>query len=1149
MMGSDLSTYRAAIGIFNNRRFVKSGPLKPSKSTFFELLCINLKCTFLVVNLSILQSVNPNIDIVFLLFVLHFILIIGNIEMNPGPGSSTRSSVTDNSLSICNINIRSIRNKLNFLNLFCEDFDIIAITETHLDPNIKDEEIHLESFSKSIHRKDRNAFGGGILILTKENIHVKRMNMLENDVDETIWVEISAKGQKFLLCNVYRPPGTDSEFYTRLNHSIGTSYLYSHGLVICGDLNTDLLVRENNRLLDTMNLFNLTNVIKKATRVTDQRRSLLDPILISDTLSYSFSDVFDVPRSISDHDAAVVYLLCPHKESVAFKRHIWLYDKTNKEKFSADLQALDWNALLPDGTDVDQMTDIFTETFLAVAGRSIPTREVTIRRNDKSWFNNELRREIRKRDRLRKRALKSKTDDDILKYKRQRNRVNNLKKSAKEKFESNLDNFILENVNNPKAYWKIMKMLIKSNKGSNSIPPLQNIINDQDLNDIAYADDEKCALLNKYFCSITKLDEENHQVPEFQNRTNHKLSDVHIEESEIIDIIKVLKPNKASGPDVISHKMLQLCPDKIALPLQKIFNKSIQQCKFPTSWKLANVTALFKKGDTSLPSNYRPISLISCVGKVMERIIFKYVYNHLHSNNLIYKYQSGFLPKHSTVHQLLEIYSNILNSLEKKEINCFVFCDFSKAFDKVWHKGLMCKLDSYGISGNLVNWFKSYLLDRRQKVILNTSSSNSCSLSAGVPQGSVLGPLLFIIYINDIAGNLTSLCRLYADDTSFSYSDSDREQIFSVISHDLVELDKWSNKWLMSFNPDKTEIMVFSNIEKPDFNFSLNGTSVPITDCHKHLGVTFSSNAKWNDHIENVVTSVKKHLNILRKLKYQLNRNTLEKLYLVYIRPILEYAPEVWDNCGVCLSSKLERLQLEAARIVTGLPIFTNSEKLYGETGWEKLEVRRNRRKLNMMYNIEHKNAPAYLCDLIPPKIQSLTNYPLRNGNDIMQPFCRLSVTSESFFPSTIKEWNKLDICTRELDSISKFKPAFKSNTNILQVPKHFSFGPRKLNIILTQLRHSVSSLKHDLHRMNIVDAPFCRCGRMEDVNHFFFHCPLYDEIRARLLNHINWIPDTLTIDVELLTRGSLELTYDQNISLLKHVLAFIKDSERFSVV
>ena len=437
-------------------------------------------------------------------------------------------------------------------------------------------------------------------------------------------------------------------------------------------------------------------------------------------------------------------------------------------------------------------------------------------------------------------------------------------------------------------------------------------------------------------------------------------------------------------PDVISHKMLKICPEKIAIPLQIIFNKSLQQCKYPSKWKIGNVIAIFKKGSPSLPSNYRPISLISCLGKVMERVVFKHVYNYLHDNNLIYGYQSGFLPKFSTVHQLIEMYNCILGSLEKKELNCFVFCDFSKAFDKVWHKGLLQKLKAYGINGALLNWFTDYLFERKQKVLINQSSSACSVIQAGVPQGSVLGPLLFIIYINDIADNITSLCRLFADDTSFSYSSQDQVQVRSVIDHDLKKLDEWSRKWLMSFNADKTEIMIFSNCEIPDFNFELNGQNIPIKNCHKHLGVTFSNDAKWNMHIENILSSVKKHLNILRKLKYQLHRDTLNKLYTVFIRPIFEYATEVWDNCGIGYVNKLEQLQLEAARIVTGLPIFAKKELIYHEVGWETLEVRRKRRKLQMFFNIQKRDAPEYLTRLVPPTIQSITRYPLRNGEDFI---------------------------------------------------------------------------------------------------------------------------------------------------------------------
>jgi hypothetical protein len=273
------------------------------------------------------------------------------------------------------------------------------------------------------------------------------------------------------------------------------------------------------------------------------------------------------------------------------------------------------------------------------------------------------------------------------------------------------------------------------------------------------------------------------------------------------------------------------------------------------------------------------------------------------------------------------MYSCILNSLQKKEISCFVFCDVSKAFDKVWHKGLLHKIKSYGADINLLCWFSSYLQDRQHsnKVVINNSYSSLCNVSAGVPQGSVRVPLLFILYINDIAENLISLRQLFADDTSFSYSSRDELQIKIVIDHDLKELDEWSKKLLMSFNPDKTEIILFSNTEIPELNFTFNGRTIPITNSHKHLGVTFSSDAKWNVHIENILSSIYKHLNVLRKLKYKLSRKHLEKLYLVYIRPIFEYASEVWDTCGVGNSNKLDQFQLEAARIVSGLPIFASS--------------------------------------------------------------------------------------------------------------------------------------------------------------------------------------------------------------------------------
>ena len=318
--------------------------------------------------------------------------------------------------------------------------------------------------------------------------------------------------------------------------------------------------------------------------------------------------------------------------------------------------------------DVDDMVEEFTKLFLDIARQSIPTKTITVRDYDKPWFNNEIRKEIRLRDRLRKNVFKFGRESDTLKYKKQRNKVNNMKKKAKENFESKLDNILLDNSTNPKTYWKIMKMLIKSNKGSNCIPPLRNTINDEHLDEMVYDDDKKCELLNKYFSLVSKLEEENIPVPPFESKTNDSITDIFVTDSEIVDFIQILDLKKASGPDKISHKMLKIAPEKMAEPLQIIFNKSLRQGKYPSSWKIAHVIAILKKGDASLPSNYRPISLISCVGKIMERIVYKNVYNYLVRNKLIYEYQSGFLPKHSTIHQLLELYNSIINSLEKKRI-------------------------------------------------------------------------------------------------------------------------------------------------------------------------------------------------------------------------------------------------------------------------------------------------------------------------------------------------------------------------------------------------------------------------------------------------------------------------------------------------
>ncbi|KAK3101919.1 hypothetical protein FSP39_007343 [Pinctada imbricata] len=404
---------------------------------------------------------------------------------------------------------------------------------------------------------------------------------------------------------------------------------------------------------------------------------------------------------------------------------------------------------------------------------------------------------------------------------------------------------------NSKGFWKLVRTLTKNSGKSEIIPPLLNIDNSE----IEVDDNIKADLLNKYFTSVSTIDDRDIDVPDVDLKTDRQITNIHITIDDIKDIIKILKLGKANGNDGISHHMLKYTVETVVVPLYILFNMSLSEKQFPILWKKALVMPLFKSNDRHIPSNYRPISLLSTVCKVFERCIFKYLHNYMLDNKLFYEFQSGFLPNHSTTYQLIELYHHICLNREKNEHTCLIFCDISKAFDKVWHRGLLAKLQSYGFSGNLYYFLKNYLADREQAVIISNHVSSYRKTNAGVPQGSVLGPFLFLIFINDIADNLISLARLFADDTSLLHSSKRLNDIERHIHTDLDTILDWANKWLVTFNPSKTEILVISNRQVSDINIRFRNNIINSTDTHKHLGITFSSDGKWTAHIQNIGNS------------------------------------------------------------------------------------------------------------------------------------------------------------------------------------------------------------------------------------------------------------------------------------------------------
>ena len=518
---------------------------------------------------------------------------------------------------------------------------------------------------------------------------------------------------------------------------------------------------------------------------------------------------------------------------------------------------------------------------------------------------------------------------------------------------------------------------------------------------------QKAEAFNETFLESSRL-ENDPPEPDFIEMDNVPvIEDITITEQDVDDIIKSLDTSKSYGHDMISPRMLKEARPSVVPILTKLFNKSLNLGQFPSIWKKANVIPIYKKEEDFITTNYRPISLLSIISKVFEKIVFKYLYNFFKTNFLITVWQSGFIPGSSTVTQLVELYDQFCKAVDQgKEIR-IVFLDISKAFDRVWHRGLVHKLKKTGIRGKLLAWIIDYLKDRQQRVLINGSSSGWGLLDLGVPQGSVLGPLLFLIFIDDIVYVIRHCkIRLFADDTCLFIEVEDSTEAAYLINEDLKKIQTWASKWLVTFSPPKTEEMVITTkTPRPHPDLKFGTEIIKRVTSHKHLGVILTNNLTWKEHVDSVVSRATKRLGILKSLKYKLDRRTLEIIYKSYIRPIMEYADIVWDCPVNNLNSldRLENIQLNAARVVTGATRRCSREALYKDTGWEKLHERRSFHRLTLMFTIVYNTAPQYLRTLLPDLVSNRTNYNLRNRNAINIPFGRLETTRNSFFPTTTK--------------------------------------------------------------------------------------------------------------------------------------------------
>ena len=650
-------------------------------------------------------------------------------------------------------------------------------------------------------------------------------------------------------------------------------------------------------------------------------------------------------------------------------------------------------------------------------------------------------------------------------------------------------------------------------------------------------------MFNSFFLSHSSIDETNAKLPDGDIFDNEEIYLDHIDvtETEVADLIKNVDPNKAIGSDGISPKLLKEAGTSIVPSLMKLIQLSLQQSKVPNQWKKANVIPVHKKDSKNHLNNYRPISLLPAASKILELIIFKNLYNHLHDSKKFSKHQSGFRPNDSTVNQLSYIYHEFCKALDDKKDVRIVFCDISKAFDRVWHKGLLYKLRKAGITGSLLRWFENYLAERKQRVLIRGQSSLWGNIQAGVPQGSVLGPLLFLVYINDLADVVDCSIKMFADDTCLYVTVDDPVSSQIILNESLKNLKLWADQWLVKFNPSKTKTMYLSNRnnEPPPLHFS--GEAVQEVIKHKHLGVTFNNKLTWKNHVQDIIGTVSKFLDIMHKLSKDLDRKSLEIIYQTFVRSKMEYSCIIWDDCSDIDKIALEKCQMRAARIVTGAKKGTSNDLLYSETKWLKLEERRDRFKLCFMHKILHEKTPHYLVEILPNTANDERHYHLRNNDNIATFKSRTEKLRKSLLPDCIRKWNNLDNNLKKEHIYTSFKNKIMMTEKCQSL---FYIGIRKFNILHSQLRLNCSNLNAHLYGLHVVDAPTCACShKFEDTAHFFLDCPLYCTERLRLRNIVIRYTE---FKLETLLFGDGNIDYECNVSIVQAVHEFIRDSKRF---
>ena len=919
--------------------------------------------------------------------------------------------------SIFHINIRSIAKNGQTLTHYLYDlnFSVIALTETWLTANT----VSLYDLPKynhiSIHRNDRR--GGGVSLHLAEFLSYKERDDLSviSEACEMLFVEVKFGTSNYIIGAVYRPPSAcQSDFLTQLTQTL-TMIGTTQKCYLLGDFNIDISLQQPivQNFLDILHSFSFLSLIDKPTRVTHETASLIDNIFTNRHTQSHIAGV--LVADISDHYP----VFCVSDSSISDQPPQTITYRplttNSKQAFLEAISAINWE-FVTDESDAQSAYSAFAQRLVSCFSSCFPLKHRTANRSDANpWLTRGVKKSIRVKNKLYRKFRNRPNTHTEIHYKRYRSILDRVIRSAKQIF---YQQCLEVNRNDKRKTWQILKEVIGK---SRTKPCLKSaLVGEEVCTDPRRISDE----LNNYFANVgvnfgrsiptASRDPMSYLTGNYPN----SIFLTPVTPLEVSACLMRLK-NSSAGHDSLLPSIMKMVSDFISKPLVYIINLCITQSIFPSELQQANIIPIHKGGDPTLFPNYRPISVLPVFSKIFERLLYTRLYKFFSDQHIIIDTQFGFRKGFSTEQALAYTFERI--TLELDRGNCVVglFLDLKKAFDTVHHEILLQKLYHYGIRGGTHTLLKSYLANRTQVVLLNNHKSSLQSCHFGVPQGSILGPLFFLVYINDLVNSLSHTYPiLYADDTNIFISGNNLNCMTNRFNADLESLSEWLKTNRLSLNLSKTHSMIFSTnrfLRSQILSLQLSGTIIDTVKSTTFLGIKIDNALTWSEHVNHVCNKISKSIGILKKVSSILNYESLLVLYRSLITPYLQYCTIIWGNAASVHLQRVLLLQKRAVRIVNGLGYRDHTASFFARDGILRISDLYTLACSVFLYKVKNTLFPIFFAEFFNRvlfgnnTVHELDTRTRAQG--LVRPFrCRTSLRQKTFSNVSIRIMNSMII-------------------------------------------------------------------------------------------------------------------------------------------